>query len=85
MSVCVRYAAAELDCSMALSIDAAYLKAYHRRGTARAALSKYHEAKQDFERVLRDEPKNRQARQELEKIERVRTGRRGKSWRRWSG
>ena len=56
---------------MALSLDAAYLKAYHRRGTARAALRRYDDAKQDFDHVLKQEPHNRQARQELEKIERV--------------
>ena len=66
-----RYAAAELDCTRAISLDESYIKAFHRRGTARASLKKYAEAKQDFERVLKQDAKNKQARQELEKIERV--------------
>ena len=66
-----RYAAAELDCNMSISIDDSYTKAYHRRGSARAALKKYPEAKQDFEKVLKFDPKSKVAMQEIEKIERV--------------
>lgn len=39
-----RYAAAESDCSMALVLDDSYVKAYLRRGTARAKLGKLAEA-----------------------------------------
>ena len=48
-----------------------FSKAYHRRGSARAALKKYPEAKQDFEKVLKFDPKSKVAMQEIEKIERV--------------
>ena len=56
---------------MSISIDESYVKAYHRRGTARAALKKYAEAKQDFEKVLKLDPRSKVAKQELEKLERV--------------
>lgn len=70
--VLLRYAAAELDCSQSLSLDPGYVKALQRRGTARAALGKYQEAKDDFLQVLQKEPKNKQAKEELDKVERVR-------------
>ena len=67
----VRYSAAELDCSQAITLNPTYTKAYSRRGAARFALKKYDDAKKDFERVLSLEPKNREAKQQLEKIEQV--------------
>ena len=68
-----RYAAAELDCTRALTLDPGYVKALHRRGQARAALKKYTEAKDDFTEVLKKEPKNKQAKSELDKVEKVLT------------
>uniref|UniRef100_A0A3P9K856 RNA polymerase II-associated protein 3 n=1 Tax=Oryzias latipes TaxID=8090 RepID=A0A3P9K856_ORYLA len=64
---------AEEDCSRAISLDNTYSKAFARRGTARAALRKPLEAKQDFERLLELEPGNKQALNELQKLQRVRT------------
>ena len=43
---CCRYAAAESDCSLAIALDDSYVKAYLRRGTARAKLGKLKEAKE---------------------------------------
>ncbi|KAJ8249782.1 hypothetical protein COCON_G00229980 [Conger conger] len=63
-----RYAEAEEDCSRAIALDATYTKAFARRGTARAALGKMREARQDFEQVLKLEPGNKQAMDELKKI-----------------
>uniref|UniRef100_H2LZ12 RNA polymerase II-associated protein 3 n=1 Tax=Oryzias latipes TaxID=8090 RepID=H2LZ12_ORYLA len=64
---------AEEDCSRAISLDNTYSKAFARRGTARAALRKPLEAKQDFERLLELEPGNKQALNELQRLQRVRT------------
>ncbi|XP_049330178.1 RNA polymerase II-associated protein 3 [Astyanax mexicanus] len=63
-----RYAEAEEDCSKAIALDSTYLKAFARRGTARAALGHLTEAKEDFEQVLRLEPGNKQAMNELKKL-----------------
>ncbi|KAJ8301131.1 hypothetical protein KUTeg_020118 [Tegillarca granosa] len=50
-----KYAAAELDCVTALSLDPLYVKAYLRRGSARFGLKKFTEAKEDFEKELSKE------------------------------
>ncbi|XP_041935053.1 RNA polymerase II-associated protein 3 isoform X1 [Alosa sapidissima] len=63
-----RYAEAEDDCSIAIALDGTYSKALARRGTARAALGKLQEAKADFEKVLKLEPGNKLAVNELNKI-----------------
>lgn len=49
---------AEADCAAALQLDPSYVKAWHRRGTARRQLGKLVEAAADFEEVLRLEPSN---------------------------
>lgn len=49
---------AEADCTAALQLDPSYVKAWHRRGTARRQLGKLVEAAADFEEVLRLEPSN---------------------------
>jgi tetratricopeptide (TPR) repeat protein len=64
-----RYAQAEVDCTVALALDANYPKAYHRRATARLNLGKLEEAKQDFEQLLRLEPTSKLAQIEINKIE----------------
>ncbi|WAR25055.1 RPAP3-like protein [Mya arenaria] len=64
-----KFAAAELDCSIALTLDPLYTKAYLRRGTARLGLHKYIDAKADYERVLQLEPNNKKAKSDLELIE----------------
>ncbi|NWW54235.1 RPAP3 protein, partial [Pedionomus torquatus] len=63
-----RYEEAENDCTQALLLDASYSKAFARRGAARVALGKLKEAMQDFEAVLKLEPGNKQAINELSKI-----------------
>ncbi|KAJ8245472.1 hypothetical protein GJAV_G00271110 [Gymnothorax javanicus] len=63
-----RYTEAEEDCSRAIALDATYTKAFARRGSARAALGKLKEARQDFEQVLKLEPGNKHAMEELQKI-----------------
>ncbi|KAL0365150.1 UNVERIFIED_CONTAM: Outer envelope protein 64, mitochondrial [Sesamum angustifolium] len=52
---------AEEDCSMAISLDKKYVKAYLRRGTARESLLFYREALQDFKHALVLEPQNKVA------------------------
>ncbi|XP_062374403.1 RNA polymerase II-associated protein 3 [Sardina pilchardus] len=63
-----RFAEAEDDCGIAIALDGTYSKAFARRGTARAALGKLQEAKADFEKVLKLEPGNKLAVNELNKI-----------------
>ncbi|KAM6303464.1 RNA polymerase II-associated protein 3 isoform 1-T3 [Podargus strigoides] len=63
-----KYEEAENDCTQALLLDASYSKAFARRGAARVALGKLTEAMQDFEAVLKLEPGNKQAVNELTKI-----------------
>ncbi|CAL8242394.1 unnamed protein product [Merluccius merluccius] len=63
-----RYKEAEEDCGTALSLDNTYSKAFARRGTARLALGKLKEAQQDFQELLKLEPGNKQALNELQKI-----------------
>ena len=41
-----RYAAAEMDCTVALELDGTYMKAFLRRATARAKLRKFVLARQ---------------------------------------
>jgi Meckel syndrome type 1 protein len=53
-----RPAEAEQDCSAALELDSSYIKALHRRGTARRQLGRLLEAAVDFEEALRLEPGN---------------------------
>ncbi|XP_043258102.1 RNA polymerase II-associated protein 3 isoform X1 [Colletes gigas] len=60
---------AESDCSAAIQLDATYVKAYHRRATARINLKQYKEAKQDLENVLKLEPSNKEAKVLLAEIE----------------
>ncbi|XP_062990035.1 RNA polymerase II-associated protein 3 [Elgaria multicarinata webbii] len=63
-----KYKEAEEDCTLAVLLDSSYSKAYARRGTARAALGKLKEAMQDFETVLKLEPGNKQAINEIMKL-----------------
>ncbi|XP_072235220.1 RNA polymerase II-associated protein 3 [Leuresthes tenuis] len=68
-----KYEEAEEDCTKAISMDNTYCKALARRGTARAALGKLEEAKQDFQQLLKLEPGNKQALNELQKLQ-IETG-----------
>ncbi|KAK3517866.1 hypothetical protein QTP70_021846 [Hemibagrus guttatus] len=64
----IKYAEAEEDCTKAISLDNTYSKAFARRGTARVALGRLSEAKADFEELLKLEPGNKQAMNELKKL-----------------
>ena len=68
---CIRYAAAELDCSEAITRDPAYVKAFCRRALARVALKNYEGAREDYRRVLELEPNNKLAQTELKAVEQV--------------
>ena len=50
------------------SLDPSYVKAYHRRASARTALKRVSEALEDFEKVLQLEPKNKTAKMEFDKL-----------------
>ncbi|XP_070709764.1 RNA polymerase II-associated protein 3 [Pempheris klunzingeri] len=66
-----KYKEAEEDCTKAIYLDSTYSKAFARRATARVALGKLQEAKQDFQEVLKLEPGNKQALNELQKLQDV--------------
>ncbi|XP_029666228.1 RNA polymerase II-associated protein 3 [Formica exsecta] len=59
---------AEADCSSAIQLDKTYVKAYHRRATARIELKQYKEAKEDIEKMLTLEPSNKEAKTLLSQI-----------------
>ncbi|XP_044042426.1 RNA polymerase II-associated protein 3 [Siniperca chuatsi] len=63
-----KYAVAESDCNLAIALDSNYFKAYARRGAARFALKKYESALEDYEMVLRLDPGNVEAQNEVKKI-----------------
>jgi serine/threonine-protein phosphatase 5 len=56
------YGLAISDATLAIEADAAYPKAYYRRGTAHFALSKAKLARKDFKQVCKLRPKDRDAR-----------------------
>ena len=56
---------ADADCSLALSLDDSYVKAYQRRATARKNLKDYAKALEDLNHVLLIEPNNKQAKSEI--------------------
>lgn len=66
-----RFGAAEADCDATIALDPTYVKAFQRRAVARMALKKYSLAKDDLLAVLRLEPKNKEAKNELTKAEEV--------------
>ncbi|KAH0539309.1 RNA polymerase II-associated protein 3 [Cotesia glomerata] len=57
---------AESDCTAALQHDEHYVKAYHRRATARMALKQYKEAISDLEKLLTLEKDNKEVKKMLE-------------------
>jgi len=63
-----QFAAAEIDCSLALSIDPTYVKAFQRRASARTGLKRFGEAVTDYDEVLRLEPGNKAAQTERVKL-----------------
>ena len=64
-----RFKEAEADCNTCLALDPTFVKAYHRRGTARAALGDFDRALSDFKKVLSLEPHNKAAQTELQRLE----------------
>ncbi|XP_023671049.1 RNA polymerase II-associated protein 3 [Paramormyrops kingsleyae] len=63
-----KYAVAESDCNLAIALDRNYAKAYTRRGAARFALKKLESALEDYEMVLKLDPENHEAQNEVKKI-----------------
>ncbi|XP_073336758.1 RNA polymerase II-associated protein 3 isoform X2 [Pagrus major] len=63
-----KYAVAESDCNLAIALNSNYFKAYARRGAARFALKKYESALEDYEMVLKLDPGNLEAQNEIKKI-----------------
>ena len=47
------FSAAEQDCTQALKLDSSYVKAWHRRATARKAVGQLLEALDDYEMAVR--------------------------------
>ncbi|XP_029901999.1 RNA polymerase II-associated protein 3 isoform X2 [Myripristis murdjan] len=66
-----KFAVAESDCNLAVSLDSSYFKAFARRGAARFALKKYEAALEDYETVLKLDPGNLEAQNEVKKIKAV--------------
>ena len=60
------FAAAEVDCTVAIGLDSTYTKAYMRRGVARRELGKLEDAIKDLRKAVELEPANKQAEAELE-------------------
>jgi tetratricopeptide (TPR) repeat protein len=59
------YARALEDAEAAIKLKDDYIKAYHRRGKAYAALNKLELAIRDFQFILEKEPNNKDAMQEV--------------------
>uniref|UniRef100_A0A8C5AWJ6 RNA polymerase II-associated protein 3 n=1 Tax=Gadus morhua TaxID=8049 RepID=A0A8C5AWJ6_GADMO len=59
-----KFSVAESDCNLAIALDSNYFKAFARRGAARFALEKYDSALEDYETVLKLDPRNADAKTE---------------------
>ncbi|XP_014212467.1 RNA polymerase II-associated protein 3 [Copidosoma floridanum] len=60
---------ADADCTQAIKLDGNYIKAYHRRATARMELKRYKDAQKDFEKILELDPTNKEASLKLKQVE----------------
>ena len=69
------YNDAEDDCTAALKLNEKNVKAYLRRGAARSVSGNYLEAIEDYERALRLEPKNKDAKSEIVRMKGILGGR----------
>ena len=67
----LRFEEAEEDCNTSLKLDPTFVKAYHRRGTARSHTGKMEQALDDFKKVLSIEPHNKAAQQEFERLSKL--------------
>ncbi len=65
------YELAEADCSKAIQLDGTYVKAFLRRGAARAVAGNYLESLMDYEDALRLEPNNADAKREVYRMKRI--------------
>uniref|UniRef100_A0A8B9GQZ9 RNA polymerase II-associated protein 3 n=1 Tax=Astyanax mexicanus TaxID=7994 RepID=A0A8B9GQZ9_ASTMX len=63
-----KYAVAESDCNLAIALDSKYIKAYARRGAARFAHNNHQGALEDYEMVLKLDPENLDAQNEIKKL-----------------
>ncbi|KAK1789529.1 hypothetical protein P4O66_015450 [Electrophorus voltai] len=63
-----KYVVAESDCNLAIALDSKYIKAYARRGAARFALQNLEGALEDYEMVLKLDPENLDAQNEITKL-----------------
>lgn len=66
-----KFAVAESDCNLAIALDSKYIKAYTRRGAARTALKNHQGALDDYEMVLKLDPGNFEAENELKKLKQL--------------
>lgn len=66
------------DCTIAIGIDEGCVKAYYRRAQAREQMNERHdEALSDYEKVLKLEPKNMDAKKSIEKLRKLLTEQKG--------
>lgn len=72
-----KFAVAESDCNLAIALDDKYLKAFARRGASRFALQNYVSASEDYEMVLKLDPGNLEAQNELKKVKEAMTSQAG--------
>lgn len=64
-----QYGSAIADATAALELDASYVKAYYRRGSARLLLGKFDTAVKDFRAVAKARPNDPDARKKLKECE----------------
>uniref|UniRef100_A0A673Z4S1 RNA polymerase II-associated protein 3 n=1 Tax=Salmo trutta TaxID=8032 RepID=A0A673Z4S1_SALTR len=67
-----KFAVAESDCNLSIALDSNYFKAFARRGAARFALQNYESALEDYVMVLKLDPENLEAQNEVMKCKEVR-------------
>uniref|UniRef100_A0A4W5QWS9 RNA polymerase II-associated protein 3 n=1 Tax=Hucho hucho TaxID=62062 RepID=A0A4W5QWS9_9TELE len=67
-----KFAVAESDCNLSIALDSNYFKAFARRGAARFALQNYESALEDYVMVLKLDPGNLEAQNEVMKCKEVR-------------
>ena len=60
-----------LDADAAIACDKLFVKAYHRKGTALASLGKLKLAKREFEKVLKLQPKNKDAQKKVKQLDKA--------------
>ncbi|CAB1345916.1 unnamed protein product [Coregonus sp. 'balchen'] len=66
-----KFAVAESDCNLSIALDSNYFKAFARRGAARFALQNYESALEDYVMVLKLDPGNLEAQNEVMKCKEV--------------